>query len=70
MNAGASRGGDLIPHECQERRDDHRDASALGAQERSGQEVDSRLAPAGPLHDQSWSTIDDEGLDRLPLVVP
>jgi hypothetical protein len=32
-------------------------------------EVDRRLAPAGSLDDESTTTLDDERLDRAPLIV-
>ena len=40
-----------------------------GAQQRGGDEVDRRLAPAGALHDQRPAPVDDQRLDRRPLVV-
>ena len=40
-----------------------------GAQQRGGDEVDRRLAPAGALHDQGAAALDGERLDRGPLVL-
>src|ERR1035437_11030284 len=40
------------------------------AEERSGDEVHRRLAPAGPLDDQRPSVSDDEGFDGIPLILP
>ncbi len=68
-DAGALGRRDLVAHQGEERRDDHRRAGAAGAQERGGDEVDGRLAPAGALHDQGPAPVDGECLDRGPLVL-
>ena len=60
---------DLVAHQRQQGRDDHRRTVALLPPQRSGHEVDRRLAPAGALHDQGTSVVDDQGLDGGPLVV-
>ena len=51
-DAGPLRGVDLVAHQRQQRRDDHRRAGPGRPQQRGGHEVDRRLAPAGALHDQ------------------
>ena len=45
-------GGDLVAHQRQQRADDDGRPGAAGPQQRGGDEVDGRLAPAGALHDQ------------------
>ena len=68
-DAGPLGGGDLVAHQRQQRRDDHRRPGALLAQQQGGHEVDRRLAPAGALHDQGAPLVDRERRDRRPLVV-
>src|SRR5690606_28022901 len=41
-----------------------------GAEERGGDEVHGRLAPAGALDHEGTAAVDDERLDRAPLVRP
>ena len=60
---------DLVAHQRQQRRDDHRRAGALLAEQQGGHEVDRGLAPAGALHDQGAALVDRERGDRRPLVV-
>ena len=68
VDPGARRRRDLVAHQGEQRRDDHRRPLALLAQQRRGQEVDRRLAPAGALHDQRTTPLGDQRLDRRPLV--
>ena len=51
-DAGAGRGGHLVAHQRQQRADQQGRALAPAAQQRGGDEVDGRLAPAGALHDE------------------
>ena len=60
--------GDLVAHQRQQRRDDQRRAGALLAQQRGGEEVDGRLAPARALHAQHAPAVVDEVAHRLELV--
>ena len=62
-------GGDLVAHQRQQRGDDHRGAGAAVAQQRGGHEVHRGLPPARPLDDQGAAAVDDQRLDRRPLVV-
>ena len=66
--AGAPGGSDLVAHQRQQRADDDRRARAAGAQERGGDEVDGRLAPAGALDNEGPPAVLDEGADGGPLV--
>ena len=68
-DAGPLGGLDLVAHQGEQRRDDHRRAGARGAQQRGGHEVDRGLAPAGALHDERPAPVDRERLDRRPLVL-
>ena len=68
-DAGPLGGVDLVAHQREQRRDDHGRPGALRAQQRGGHEVDRRLAPAGALHDQRPAPVDDQRLDRGPLVL-
>src|SRR5690606_33856875 len=52
VDAGPGRGLDLVAHQRQQRRDDHRGPGPLLPQERGGHEVDGGLAPARALHAQ------------------
>ncbi len=61
--------GDLVPHERQQRRDEHRGTRALPAQQQRRDEVHRRLAPAGALHDERTTAPLDQSLDRLVLPV-
>ncbi len=61
---------DLVPHQRQQRRDDHRRAGATPAQQSGGDEVHRRLAPSGALHHQSTPALLHQGRHRLPLVLP
>jgi hypothetical protein len=67
-DAGPAGGGDLVAHERQERRHDERGPGAALAQQRGGEEVDGRLAPAGALHDEGPTAVDHQRLDRGQLV--
>ncbi len=69
VDPGALRGGDLVAHQGEQRRDDHRRARPGGAQQRRGDEVDRRLAPSGALHHQRAPTVGHQCLDGAPLVV-
>ncbi len=66
---GPGRGLDLIAHQREERGDDHGGAGAVRPQQRGGDEVHRRLAPAGALHHQRPPLVRHEGLDRPPLVL-
>ncbi len=68
-DAGALSGLDLVAHQCEQRRDDHRRAGAESAHQGGGDEVDRRLAPAGPLDHEHPALLHHERLDRCPLVV-
>ncbi len=68
-HAGAGGCGDLVAHQGQQRRHQQGRARARGAQQRGGDEVDGRLAPAGALHDQGALAARHQGLDGLPLAV-
>ena len=68
-DAGALGGGDLVAHQGQQRRDDHRRAGTLGPEQQGGDEVDRGLAPPGALHHERAPALDDQRLDRRPLVV-
>ena len=61
-------GGDLVAHQRQQRADDQRRSGAGLAQQRGRDEVDRRLAPAGPLHAQHAGAVDDHVVDCLELV--
>jgi hypothetical protein len=67
-HAHALGGGDLVAHQGQQGRHDQRRAGAAIAQEARGDEVDRRLAEAGPLHDERPAARVDHGLDRRRLV--
>ena len=62
------RGRDLVAHQRQQRRDDQRRPRALLAQERGGDEVHGRLAPARALDAQDARAVVDEVGDRFVLV--
>ena len=68
-DAGPLGGLDLVAHQGQQRRDDHRRAGTLGAEQKRRHEVDRRLAPSGALHDEGPTLVDCQRLDRGPLVV-
>ena len=68
-DAGPLGGLDLVAHQGQQRRDDHRRAGPLGAEQKGRHEVDRRLAPPGALHDEGPALVDCQRLDRGPLVV-
>ena len=63
------RRGDLVPHQREQRRDDHGRTGVPRAQQDGREEVDGGLPPPGPLDDEGLSALGDEGLDRQPLVV-
>ena len=64
-----ARGGDLVAHEREQRRDDERGPGAALAQQRGGEEVDRRLAPARALHAQDARAVLDQVADGLELVL-
>ena len=64
------RGGDLVAHQREQRRDDQRRAGAALAQQRGGEEVHRRLAPAGALDAQDARAAVDEVGHGLALVRP
>src|ERR1035437_9872057 len=70
MDARPFCGRDLVPHEGQEGGDDDGWSGSASTEERRGDEVHGRLAPAGPLDDQRPSVSDDEGIDCIPRVLP
>ena len=49
---------DLVAHQREQRRDDHRRPGTESAQQGGRDEVDRRLAPAGPLHDEHPALLD------------
>ena len=62
--------GDLVAHQREQRRDDHRRPDCPARRSSSGRdEVDRRLAPPGALHDERPAAVDHQRLDRRPLVV-
>jgi len=64
-----ARGGrELVSHEREQRADDERGPGAGLAQQRRGDEVHRRLAPARALHAQDARTVGHEVADRLELV--
>jgi hypothetical protein len=68
-SAGALCGVDLVAHQRKQRRDDHGGTCARSTQQRRGDEVHGRLAPARALHDQRAPPLDHQRVDRGPLVV-
>ena len=65
-------GRQLVAHQRQQRRDDQRRAGWVGgvvSQQRGGDEVDRRLAPAGALHAQDPGAVDGDIADGLELPV-
>ena len=60
---------DLVAHQRQQRRDDQRRPGAALAQQRGGEEVDGRLAPARALHAQHPRAVGHEVAHRLELVL-
>ncbi len=60
---------DLVAHQRQQGRDDHRGARPAPAQQCGGDEVHGRLAPAGALHHQGTAVLLHQGRHRLPLVL-
>ena len=62
------RGRDLVAHQRQQRRHDERRPGAPLAQQRGGDEVDRRLAPARALHAEHTRAVLDEIANRLELV--
>lgn len=60
----------LVTHQRQQRRDDHRRPGATPSQESGGDEIHSRLTPPGALHHQRTTTLLHESRHRLPLVLP
>ncbi len=69
-HAGAFGRRDLVTHQRQQRRDEHRGTGALPAQQQGRDEVDGGLSPAGPLHHERPPPLGDQRLDRfvLPLM--
>ncbi len=70
VDPGPPRGVDLVAHQRQQRRDDHRRARPGRPQQRGGHEVHRRLAPPGALHDQRPRPALHQRVDGRPLVVP
>ncbi len=68
-DAGALGGGDLVAHEGEQGRDEHRRAAAAAPEQQRRDEVDRGLAPSGALDDERAASPVDEGLDRLELPV-
>ena len=66
----ALRGGDLVAHEGQQGRHDHRGSGPGCAQQGGGDDVDRGLAPSGALDDEHPPALRDERLDRLELPGP
>ena len=58
---------DLVAHEGEQRRDEHRRPGPGVAQQPGGDEVDGALAPPGALHDQRSAAAVDQRLDGLEL---
>ena len=66
---GAVRGGDLVAHQRQQRRDDHRWSGPLRAAQRRGDEIDGRLPPPGALDHEHPVAAGHQGLDGLEPVL-
>ncbi len=62
--------GDLVAHQGEERRDDHRRSGAAVAQEPGGDEIHRALPPAGALDHEHPGPVEDERRDRLELARP
>ncbi|CAM5653552.1 hypothetical protein SALBM135S_01781 [Streptomyces alboniger] len=69
LDPGPRRRFDLVAHEREQRRDDHRGPRAAAAQQGRRDEVHRRLAPAGALHHQTRSALPHQGGHGLPLVL-
>ena len=67
LAACALGGGDLIPHEREQRRNDERRPGVLFAQEFCRDEIDVALAPAGALHDEQWAASFQQMFNRFEL---
>ena len=66
---GAFRRRDLVTHQRQQRRDDHRGTGSPGAQQLGGDEIDRGFTPAGALDHQHASALVDQGVNGHPLVI-
>ncbi len=66
---GPPGGVDLVAHQRQQRRHDQRGAAPAGPDQRGGDEVDRRLAPAGALDHEHPLAALDQRRDRLELAV-
>ena len=62
-------GGDLVAHQCQQWGHDHRRAVSVRPQQFGGDEIDGGFSPTGALDHECPAALDDERLDRGPLVV-
>ena len=60
-------GGDLIPHEREQRRNDERRPGVLFAQEFCRDEIDVALAPASALHNQQRAAPFQQMFNRIEL---
>jgi hypothetical protein len=60
-------GGNLVPHQRQERRNEKRTAPSLIAQESRGKKVDKALAPSCPLNNEEPGPSLNQRGNRLPL---
>jgi hypothetical protein len=69
-DARCGRGRDLVAHEREQRRHHQRGAGTLLTQQRGGDPVHRRLAPAGGLHQQDAALVGDQGIDGGQLVGP
>lgn len=69
-DTGPRRRLDLVAHQREQGRDDHRRAGTTSAQQSGGDEVHRRLAPARALHHQGATALLHQGRHRLPLVLP
>ena len=66
-DACAPGGGDLIPHQRQQRRNDERRPGMLFAEQFCGDEIDITFAPAGALHDEQRSAPFQQMFNRFEL---
>ena len=66
-DSDALRGGDLVPHQGEQGRNEQRAAGAVVPQQTGGDEIYDALAPARPLYDQKPLPALHQSLNRLPL---
>ena len=62
-------GTNLIAHQADQWRDDHRDTNPLMTQHGRADEVNGRLAPPRPLHEQDFFATVHECVDDFLLVI-